>query len=151
MTQVMERRAAQAPRLDGSVEAYPARTTRRGTALRMLGALTLLVVGAVHLEQYFRVHFNVVPVIGPMFLLNFAGATVLALGLLLPVRRLHGLLALGGIGVGLASIVFLEISEHRPLFGFEDYGYRPAIVVALAAEALTAIFLSVYLAVRRAD
>jgi hypothetical protein len=67
------------------------------------------------------------------------------------VRRLQGLLAVGGMGVGLASIVFLEISEHRPLFGFEDYGYRPAIVVALAAEALTAIFLSAYLAVRRAD
>jgi hypothetical protein len=103
----------------------------------------------VHLEQYVAVHFSVVPVIGPMFLLNFAGSVVVALGLLLPLRRLHPLLALGGIGISVVSIVFLLISHSRPLFGFEDYGYRPAIVIALAAEAATIVLLAVYLARRR--
>ena len=115
------------------------------TALRVLGAGTLVVVGAVHLEQYIAVHFAVVPVIGPMFLLNFVGSLAVAVGLLLPLHRLHPILALGGIGIAVTSIVFLLISHSRPLFGFEDYGYRPAIVIALAAEAATALVLGSYL------
>jgi hypothetical protein len=91
-------------------------------------------------------------VIGPLFALNFAGATALALVLLLPLRRrgpvLQGLAALGGIGLGLVSIAFLLLSERRPLFGFMDYGYRPAIVAALAAEAAAAVLLAAYLASR---
>src|SRR4051812_19386117 len=124
MAQVMERRPVRTAAQQAAVEENAVVAGRRGTALRVLGALALLVVGAVHLEQYFGVHFGVVPVIGPLFLLNFAGAVVIALGLLLPLRRLDVLLALGGVGLAVASIVFLEISEHRPLFGFEDYGYR---------------------------
>jgi hypothetical protein len=121
-------------------------------ALRTFGALALLAVGAVHLDQYFAVDFRVVPVIGPLFALNFAGATALALVLLLPLGRrgpvLQGLAALGGIGLGLVSIAFLLLSERRPLFGFMDYGYRPAIVAALAAEAAAAVLLAAYLASR---
>jgi len=119
--------------------------------LRTLGAIAVLVVGAVHLQQYFAVHFNVVPVIGPLFALNFAGATVIGLGLLVPAARLrvlHVLLALGGIGLAATSFVFLFLSEHQPLFGFQDYGYRTAIVVALAAEAVAVVALSAYLAAR---
>jgi hypothetical protein len=131
----------------------PAAARRHGggtsTALRVLGALTLLAVGAVHLDQYFAVHFRVVPVIGPLFALNFAGATALATVLLLPLRGraevLHKLAALGGIGLSLTAFVFLFISEHRTVFGFMDYGYRPAIVVALVAEAATAVLLGAYL------
>lgn len=117
-----------------------------GGALRMLGALAVLVVGAVHLEQYFAVHFDVVPVIGPLFVLNFVGATLIGLGLLASLRRLRPLLALGGIGLAATSFVFFFISENRPLFGFQDYGYRPAIIVALAAEAAAVVFLGGYLA-----
>jgi hypothetical protein len=115
----------------------------------MLGAAALAVVGAVHLEQYFGVHFDVVPVIGPLFLLNFIGSVAVAIGLLLPFHRLHALLALAGIGISLPAIVFLVISHMQPLFGFEDYGYRPAIVIALAAEAATVLLLGTYLAMRR--
>jgi hypothetical protein len=45
--------------------------------------------------------------------------------------------------------VFFFISEHQPLFGFRDYGYRPAIIVALAAEAAAVVLLGGYLAQRR--
>jgi len=121
----------------------------RGTALRLLGATAVLVVGGVHLEQYFGVHFRVVPVIGPLFLLNFIGSVLIGVGLFLPRHRLHPLLALGGIAVGVVSIVFLELSEHGGIFGFQDYGYRTAIVVALAAEAAAAVLLSAYLVLRR--
>jgi hypothetical protein len=145
MSQVLER-----PRTVGPETAFEeAAPHRHGTALRVAGALALLVGGAVHLEQYLAVHFDVVPVIGPLFLLNFIGSVAVGLGLLLPLRPLHGLLALGGIAIGVVSIVFLEISHARPLFGFEDYGYRTAIVIALAAEAVTAIALAAYLAVSR--
>lgn len=147
MSTVLERRPAanrqQLPAADAEVH------RERGTALRVLGAAAVMVIGAVHLEQYIGVHFSVVPVIGPMFLLNFIGAMVIAAGLLLPLHRLHGLLALGGIGVGVVSFVFLELSEHGGIFGFQDYGYRTAIVVALAAEAAAAVLLAAYLLLRR--
>jgi hypothetical protein len=122
--------------------------SRPGTALRVLGALAVLAVGAVHLEQYFGVHFNVVPIIGPLFVLNFAGAALIALGLLLPLGRLHIPLALGGMGLAATSFVFFFISERQPLFGFQDYGYRPAIIIALVAEAAAVVLLGGYL-VRR--
>jgi hypothetical protein len=105
----------------------------------------------VHLQQYFADHFDVVPIIGPLFALNFAGATLIGLGLLVPAGRLrvvHLLLALGGIGLAATSFVFLFISEHQPLFGFQDYGYRTEIVVALAAEAAAVVTLAAYLAIR---
>jgi hypothetical protein len=105
----------------------------------------------VHLEQYFAVDYRAVPVIGPLFVLNFAGATVLAIVLLVPLGRrgtvLHRLSAGAGIALGLTSIAFLLISEDRTLFGFMEHGYRPAIVVALVAEGIAAVLLAAYLAV----
>jgi hypothetical protein len=35
---------------------------------RAMGAIALLVVGGVHLEQYKVAHFSVIPTIGPLFL-----------------------------------------------------------------------------------
>lgn len=120
-----------------------------GTMLRVLGALAVLAVGAVHLDQHLAVHFSVVPVIGPLFALNFAGAAAITLGLLLPpLARLRVLLALGGMALAVTSAVFFFVSEHRTLFGFEDYGYRPAILAALAAEAATVVLLGSYLGLR---
>jgi hypothetical protein len=134
--------------LSGGVESAPGRVA---PLLRTVGAIAVLAVGAVHLQQYFVEHFNVVPIIGPLFLLNFVGATVIGLGLLIPgarMRILHLLLALGGVGLAATSFVFLFISEHQPLFGFQDYGYRTGIVVALAAEAVAGVALGAYFAVR---
>jgi hypothetical protein len=119
--------------------------------VRTLGAVAVLGVGAVHLQQYFADYFSVVPIIGPLFVLNFAGATVIGLGLLVPAARMrlvHLVLALGGIGLAATSFVFLLISRHTPLFGFQDYGYRPGIVIALAAEAVAVVALAAYLALR---
>src|ERR671923_1639369 len=94
---------------------------------RALGALALLVVGAVHLQQYFAL-YSAIPTIGTLFVLNFAGATALGLGLLAPVERLLGsrgrpvvaLLALGGMGLAATAFVLLLVSEHTPLFGFME-------------------------------
>ena len=153
MTQLREgRRETTRPAPDEVELTSPSRAP---AILRTLGAVAVLVVGAVHLEQYFAEHFDVVPIIGPLFVLNFAGATVIAtvigVGLLVPgarMRLLHGLLALGGIGLAATAFVFLFISEHQPLFGFQDYGYRLEILVALAAEAAAVVTLAAYLATR---
>lgn len=63
-------------------------------------------------------------------------------------RLVHLLLALGGIGLAATSFVFLFVSEHRPLFGFREYGYRTGIVIALTAEATAVVALTTYLAMR---
>jgi hypothetical protein len=154
MSRVVERsRTSTRPLPDEAVLAEPAAGAGRTAAvLRTLGALAVLVVGAVHLEQYVAAHYDAVPTIGPLFVLNFAGATLLGLGLLVPLARLralHALLALGAIGLAATSIVFLFISEHQKLFGFEESGYRAAIVISLVAEALTVLFLGAYLAVAK--
>jgi hypothetical protein len=151
MSELRERTARSARPIADEVVFDKPRTGGSQTAIRVLGAIAVLVVGAVHLEQYFGVHYNVVPIIGPLFVLNFAGAVVVGLGLLVPavrMRVLHVLLALGGIGLAATSFVFLFVSESRPLFGFEEYGYRPAIIIALVAEAAAVVLLGAYLGFR---
>jgi hypothetical protein len=99
---------------------------------RIAGALSLFAVGAVHLQQYFEL-YSAIPTIGTLFVLNFLGATGIALGLLAPVERLLGrwgdaalaLLTLGGIALPATAFVFLFISERTPLFGFMEPGYDP--------------------------
>lgn len=127
--------------------------TVAGNLARYVGALTLLGVGAVHIDQYTGVYYSVIPVIGPLFLLNFAFATVVGLALLAPVQRLPrfgpwlpALLALTGIGISVGAIVSVVISESSTLFGFHEAGYRAAIDVALALEALTILLLGFHLA-----
>lgn len=152
MSQLRERstRTTTRPVPDEAVLSEP-RRDRAPVLLRTVGAIAVLVVGAVHLQQYFAEQIDSVPIIGTLFLLNFAGATVLGLGLLIPAARLrllHLLFALGGIGLAATSFVFLFVSEHQPLFGFQDHGYRAGIVVALAAEAVAVVALTAYLALR---
>jgi hypothetical protein len=125
-------------------------------ALRSLGALSVLAVGAVHLQQYFALYSSN-PTIGTLFVLNFVGATVIGLGLLAPVERLHdrprgvppALLALGGIGLAATAFVFLLISERTPLFGFMEPGYDPAAILASrVAEAVAVLSLAGFLVAR---
>jgi hypothetical protein len=118
---------------------------------RLLGALTLVGVGAVHLQQYLGAGYNVLPTIGPLFLLDAIGSGVVAVGLLMPLERLLserladlaiGLLALAGLAIAGGSLVALFISESRPLFGFQEVGYTTAIKIAIATEAATLVLLA---------
>lgn len=127
-------------------------------ALRMLGALAILAVGIIHLDQYSSVYYRVIPVIGPLFLLNFIAATIIGVLLLAPIEglgdkarpgagRIAGaLLALAGIGLAAGSFIFLIISENTRLFGFQESGYRTAIDLALVAEGAAVLLLAGYLA-----
>ncbi len=119
-------------------------------AARFAGALSLLAVGAVHLQQY-EFLYSTIPTIGTLFLLNFAGA------LLAPVERLLGrvggaavgLLALGGAAQAGTAFVFLLISERTPLFGFMEPGYDPpALMASRVAELVTVGLLGSFLIAR---
>jgi hypothetical protein len=123
---------------------------------RVLGALSLLAVGAVHLQQYFEL-YSEIPTIGTLFVLNFVGATIVGLALLAPVERLLGrfggsvlaLLTLAGIAQAATAFVFLWISERTPLFGFMEPGYDPeAILAARVAEIATVLPLTAFAAAR---
>jgi hypothetical protein len=118
-------------------------------AMRLLGAMTLLVVGGVHLQQYLA-GYSDVPTIGTLFILNAVGAGAVAVGLLVPFRRLVsdrradlavGLLSALGAMIAVGALIALFISESEPLFGFMEVGYSSAIVIAIVSEAITAILL----------
>jgi hypothetical protein len=123
---------------------------------RVLGALTLLAVGGVHLQQYTWLYSDI-PTIGTLFVLNFVAATGIGLGLLAPVERVLGrwgsaalaLLTLGGIGLAGTAFVFLLISERTPLFGFMEPGYDPdAIMFSRVTEVATVVLLGGYAVAR---
>jgi hypothetical protein len=142
----------------GALRARPVawRSRRRDVVValaRYLGAVSILLVGAVHAQQYYDAYFSVVPTIGTLFLLSFVGAGVVGVTLLAPVRLLGrrlgdlilALAALGAIGIALGTLVSLLISEYTPLFGFMESGYRLAVVLTLLFDGLTTAFLGVFL------
>jgi len=125
-------------------------------AARILGALSLLAVGGVHLQQYEYI-YSTIPTIGTLFVLNFVGATAIGLGLLAPLQRLLGrlggavvsLLALGGILLAATAFVFLLVAERTPLFGFQEPGYDPpALMASRIAELVTVGLLGTFLVAR---
>jgi hypothetical protein len=125
---------------------------------RALGALSLLVIGGLHYQQYRYQFYSRIPTIGPLFLLNFIAAGATGLILLAPLRSrfgrrgelLHVSAALTGIGVAAGGLVALLISEHTPLFGFMESGYRFAIVLAIVSDAAAIGLLALFLAGVRA-
>jgi hypothetical protein len=120
-----------------------------GLLARYLGAAALFAVGLDHLEQRSAAHYSAIPTIGTLFLVNFVSATVVAVGVALPLewlggqvgRRLPALLALSGVGIAAGSVAGLLISETGGLFGFTEDGYRSAIVLSLVFEAATILLL----------
>jgi hypothetical protein len=145
--------------LHATVRALAARRSHRrevaAEIARYLGAVSILLVGAVHAQQYYDAYFYVVPTIGTLFLLSFIGAGVVGVVLFSPVRLLGrrvgdlilSLAALGAIGIALGTFVSLLISEYTPLFGFMESGYRLAVVLTLLFDVLTTAFLSFFLLV----
>jgi hypothetical protein len=126
------------------------------SAALYLGALGVLGTGVVHIQQYYAADYSSVPTIGTLFFLNFVSAVILTAGLITPLGRIAGrnanavraLFAVGGIGLGVLSLVALFISESSGLFGFMENGYRTPIVLAIVAEVAAAVFLAVFLATR---
>src|SRR6478735_9375478 len=82
---------------------------------RYLGAVSIVLVGVVHAQQYYDAYFSVVPTIGTLFLLSFIGAAFFGAVLLAPMRRLGrragdailACAALGAIGIAVGTLVSL--------------------------------------------
>lgn len=135
-----------------SADGRHSRTEVAGEVARYLGAVSLLLVAAIHAQQYYDAYFSVVPTIGTLFLLNVIGAGAAGLGLLAPVRlagrkagdALLVLAALGGIAVAAGSFASLIVSEYVPFFGFMESGYRLAIVLSLLFEGLAIVLLAAF-------
>lgn len=117
--------------------------------LRRVGVLAILVTGAVHLQQYLG-DYHSIPTIGPLFLLNAIGSAAVAVGLLLPVDRwlgerrgelAVGLLALGGVAIGLGALISLYIAETSTLFGFSEGTLETVMWIAIVAEAAAVALL----------
>jgi hypothetical protein len=119
-----------------------------------LGALAVLATGVVHIQQYYVNDYSTVPTIGTLFFLNFVTAVVLAAGLIAPLRRVAGryadairtVFAVSGIGLAVLSLAALFVSESSGLFGFQEHGYRTAIMLAIVAEVAATVFLVIFLA-----
>jgi hypothetical protein len=141
---------------NGAVHAFPSRPSHRaevvGEIARYLGAVSILLVGVVHAQQYYDAYFSFVPTIGTLFLLSFVGSGVVGLTLIAPVRRLGRnigdlvlvLASLGAIGIAVGSLASLLVSEYTPLFGFMESGYRLAIVLTLVFDTLATVFLGAF-------
>jgi hypothetical protein len=123
---------------------------------RGLGALAILAVGAIHLQQYYG-PYSAIPTIGTLFVVNFVAAMVIGIALLAPIEHLAGrwagavvaLVTAGGIALAGGSFVLLLISERRPLFGFQEPGYDPtAIANARATEVAAVVLLTASLVAR---
>jgi hypothetical protein len=121
--------------------------------VRLTAAASLLAVGAVHIQQYAFNYYNAIPTIGPLFLVNFIGGTVLGLYFLIPTGPRAGrvrflidtVAALTGLGVAAGALAGLLISEQTKLFGFMEHGYRFAIVFAIVSEAVAIVTLALFL------
>jgi hypothetical protein len=118
-------------------------------AFLYLGALAVLAIAVAHIEQCAVDDYSTVPTIGTLFLLNFIGAIVIAVGLIAPLRHVTGrytdairaLFSVGGIGLAVLSLAALFVSESSGLFGFVEHGYRMVIVAEVAAAVFLVAFL----------
>jgi hypothetical protein len=120
-------------------------TIKASDALRYLGALATIIVGAIHLQQYAD-FIHDVPTIGMLFLLNGAGAGGVAI--LLTTRRVN-IAAAGGLALSLGALVSIAISMTASgLFGYTEPTFRPAVTAAIAAEAAAIALLLAYLVTR---
>ena len=115
-------------------------------ALRYLGALATLVVGAVHIQQYVDFLADV-PTIGALFVLNGLGAGIVAIML---ATRHASLGALAGIALSAGALVSVFISmTEQGLFDYTEPTFRFAVVIAIVAEVAAIVLLLAYLAVQR--
>src|SRR5271167_2473671 len=91
------------------------KTTDRYLAVRALGAILILFVGADHLYTYSVDQYSALPTIGTLFLLNFISATAVGLLLLAPLERMFHryagvvleLATVSGVGIAATSLVAL--------------------------------------------
>jgi hypothetical protein len=110
-----------------------------------LGALTLAGEAAVHIQQ-FADSYYAIRWIGPLFIANAAACLVVIAGL--AYHRTRAVAALAGIGISVVALGGLVVSYGEGLFGWQEFGFRAAVAVAVIAEVGAVILLSAALALR---
>jgi hypothetical protein len=86
-------------------------------AVRALGAILILFVGADHYYEYSVDQYSVLPTIGTLFLLNCISAIVVGVVLLAPLNRLSD--RWSGIAVQLAAVTGFGIHANFLRAGIE--------------------------------
>jgi hypothetical protein len=105
--------------------------------LRRVGAAAMLIQGGVHLQQYLD-GFSVIPLIGPLFLLNALSSVALALWLL----KSEGPAPLGaGIALLLGSLASLFLTQTVGLFGYISSGFGVSEILAITFEVIGVVSL----------
>ena len=115
--------------------------TGAATPLRLAAAVLVLVVAAVHYEQYLD-SLSDVDTIGWLFLLNAA----LVVLLLQRDETLRRLAALGAIPLCLGSLVSILLAMGGGIFGYQEPDWRGPVVLAVVAEVASLPVLVAYLA-----
>lgn len=100
--------------------------------LRTVGALLIVGVGVVHLEQYLD-FIKDVPTIGVLFLLNAFAAGVIVLLLAGPFTLLA---SASGIALSVGSLISIAVARYASsgLFDYREPTWRTPIVIAVALE-----------------
>ena len=109
--------------------------------LRYLGGVLILIVGAIHLQQYLS-FISDVPTIGELFLLNAAGAGTVAVMLAAWPRSLG---ALSGIALSAGALVSIVIALTSKLFDYSEPTLRLPVALAILAEVIAIPVLAAYL------
>ncbi len=114
--------------------------------LRILGALLIVGVGVVHLEQYLD-FIKDVPTIGVLFLLNAFAAGAIVMLLASPFTLLP---AVAAIGLSVGSLISIAIARYASsgLFSYREPTWRTPIIIAVALE-VAAVVVLVALEARR--
>jgi hypothetical protein len=98
------------------VAASVSTTSALRLSFRLTGALLVLAVGGMHLWLYFD-YFRQVHVVGVLFLLNAAAATIIGAMLLI---SSHPLAAVAGLVFAAATLGFFFVSVYHGLFGYTE-------------------------------
>lgn len=105
-------------------------------SVRALTAAAVLLSAFIHLEMWID-GYRDIDNIGPLFMLNAVGGTLL--GLVIIVWR-HWLPLLGAVGFGAATAIAFWISSTRGLFGYEAFSGATNDRMALYSEVAAIIF-----------
>ena len=99
-------------------------------SLLALAALAVAVAGFTHARLFHR-GYGSVEIVGPLFILNAIGSTVVVL--MLVFGRVW-LFVLGALSIVVPSLVSIYLSHTSGFFGFREGGYDGEMILIVAAE-----------------
>lgn len=110
---------------------------------RLLSALSLLVMGAIHLYLVFH---GVGGLLGKLFVLNVAGALVLAIAIIVPRRGLLPLAAVLSLLFLAGTLLALVLALTVGLFGIHEVLSFTLVPTTLVVESIGTVILAVTVA-----